>query len=67
MMLEQPVFGCNALMIVSLGGFKKMRKISQDALQLRSIYLRDKKVLIKWLDDYKPNKNGLWLPPWATN
>jgi DNA-binding Lrp family transcriptional regulator len=67
MMLEQPVFGCNALMIVSVGGFKKMRKISPDDLELRSIYLRDKKDLIRWLDDYKPNKNGLWLPPWATN
>lgn len=67
MLLEQPVFGCNALMVVSLGGFKKMRKISPNALQLRSIYLRDKKDLIKWLDDYKPNKNWLWLPPWASN
>ncbi len=67
MILEQPVFGCNAVMIVSTGGFKKLRKISPDQLELRGVYLRDKADLIKWIDDYKPNKDGLWLPPWAGN
>lgn len=66
MMLEQPIFGCNTLMVVSLGGFKKLHKIRAEDLELRSIYLRDKNDLIKWLDDYLPNKNGLWLPQWAS-
>lgn len=65
MMLEQLIFGCNTLMIVSLGGFKKIRKISPEDLELRSIYLKDKNDLIRWIDDYIPNKNGLWLPQWA--
>ncbi|MHA2407219.1 MAG: restriction endonuclease [Candidatus Ranarchaeia archaeon] len=66
MILEQLMFGCNTLMIVSLGGFKKLHKISAEDLELRSIYLRDKYDLIKWLDDYLPNKNGLWIPQWAS-
>jgi restriction endonuclease Mrr len=67
MMLEKETFGCNAAMIVSMGGFKDMKKINNEDLLLRSIYLRDKEDLIKWLYDYKPNENGLWLPPWANN
>lgn len=67
MMLEKEIFGCNAAMIVSVGGFKDIRKINSEDLQLRGIYLRDKDDLIRWLDDYKQNKNGLWLPPWANN
>ena len=61
-MLEQTVFGCNAIMLVSLAGYKKFRKFSKDDLELRSIYLKDKNDLTKWLNVYVPSKNGLWLP-----
>ncbi len=63
MMLEQPMFGCNAAMIVSLAGFTETYKISKDALEMRGIYLKEKSDLTKWLKGYVPNKNGLWLLP----
>ncbi len=63
MMIEQPIFGCNAAMIVSIEGFTKTQKISANALEMRGIYLKDKTDLTKWLNGYIPNKNGLWLLP----
>lgn len=63
MMLEQPLFGCNAAMIVSLAGFTETHKISKHDLEMRSMYLKEKSDLTKWLKGYVPNKNGLWLLP----
>jgi HJR/Mrr/RecB family endonuclease len=40
MILEQPMFGCNAAMIVSLAGFTETYKLSKNALEMRSIYLK---------------------------
>lgn len=63
MMLEQPLFGCNAAMIVSLAGFTETHKISKHDLEMRSMYLKEKSDLTKWLKGYVPNKNGLWILP----
>ncbi|MEW5858675.1 MAG: restriction endonuclease [Cyanobacteriota bacterium] len=62
MLLERPKFGWHAAIIVSIAGFRKFHKFNQTELALRGIELKDKNDLLRWLKDYKPNKNGLWLP-----
>jgi hypothetical protein len=62
MFLERPEYGWHAAMIVSLVGFTETRKILRQDLELRGIMLRDREDLLRWLDDYKPNPNGLYLP-----
>lgn len=62
MISERPIFGWHAAIIVSLVGFKDFEKYSREALALKGIELKEREDLLKWLKDYKPNKNGLWLP-----
>lgn len=60
--LEKETHGWHAGVIVSVSGFKKIQKHSRTELKLKGIDLKGRQDLLKWLEDYKPNKNGLWLP-----
>ena len=62
MLTERERFGWHAGLIIATGGFTKMKKYSPIELSLRGIELKEKNDLLQWLDGYRPNKNGLWLP-----
>jgi len=62
MLMEQPKFGWNAALIVSHAGFADLRKESAHAVIGKTIHLRDREDLLRWLGDYQPNDAGLWLP-----
>ena len=62
MITERDQFGWHAGLIVSTGGFRRVRKYTPLELSLRGIEMKDKKDLLMWLEDYQPDKNGLWLP-----
>jgi len=62
MFSERPTFGWHAAIIVSTGGFKRLRKFSKHELSYRGLDLKDRNDLLRWLNNYRPNKNGLWLP-----
>jgi Restriction endonuclease/Sigma-70, region 4 len=59
---EKASFGWHAALIVSSAGFKDFRKYSRHTLDMMGIYLRDREAILKWLHDYQPNNDGLWLP-----
>ncbi|MCP4548525.1 MAG: restriction endonuclease [bacterium] len=61
-LIERPKFGWHVGMIVSLGGFKKTRKLSREKLSLLGIELRDRQDILRWLGDWRPDRTGLWLP-----
>ena len=62
MLAERPNFGWHAAMIVSVSGFKEMKKYSIPRLQKLGIELKEKDHILEWLRDYQPHTNGLWLP-----
>ena len=62
MITERDQFGWHAGLIVSTGGFRRTRKYTPLELSLRGIEMKDKRDLLMWLEDYQPDKNGLWLP-----
>lgn len=62
MLIERETFGWHAGLIIATGGFAKTKKYSPIELSLRGIELKEKNDLLQWLDGYRPNKNGLWLP-----
>ena len=62
MLFERPQYGWHAAMIVSVVGFKDFEKYTREELAKKGILLREREDLLRWLKDYKPNKNGLWLP-----
>ena len=43
-------------------GFKKIRNYSKTELDLRGVWLKDRDALLRWIADYRPNDQGLWLP-----
>ena len=59
---EKTKYGWNAAMIVSVVGFKDIKKYTKRDIEMMGIYLKDRDDLRKWLQDYQPNKGGLWLP-----
>jgi DNA-binding CsgD family transcriptional regulator len=59
---ERPRYGWNAAMVVAKCGFRNFRKFTLPELSLMNLELREKADLLKWLQNYSPNKNGLWLP-----
>jgi hypothetical protein len=61
MLSERPTHGWHAAIVVSTGGFKSLRKFSDHELSYRGLELKDSNDLLRWLHDYRPNKNGLWL------
>ena len=60
--LEKEKYGWHAGLIVSSSGFKKFKKHTKTELKLKGVELKDRQDLLKWLENYIPNKNGLWLP-----
>jgi hypothetical protein len=62
MLFERPKYGWHAAMIVSVVGFKDFNKYTREELTRKGLLLRDREDLLRWLKDYKPNKDGLWLP-----
>jgi hypothetical protein len=60
--LLEAQYGWHAAMIVSVVGFKDFEKYTREELAKRGILLRERSDLLRWLKDYKPNKDGLWLP-----
>ena len=63
MISERERHGWHAALIVSLGGVKGLRTLSPRDLRARGIEVRDKHDILGWLTDYKPNADGLWVPP----
>jgi hypothetical protein len=59
---EREKFGWHASIIISAVGFKKIRKYSKTELDLRGVWLKDRDALLRWIADYRPNDQGLWLP-----
>lgn len=62
MRLEKDKFGWHAGIIVSVSRFTNLKKHSRSELELKGIDLKDKDDLFIWLEEYEPNKDGLWLP-----
>ncbi len=62
MILERERYGWHGALIVALGGISNTRKFSREEYRKKGLEVRDKKDLIRWLDDYKPKANGLWVP-----
>jgi len=60
--LEKEAHGWHAGIIVSVSDFKEFKKHSQAELQLKGIEMKNREDLFMWLDEYEPNKDGLWLP-----
>jgi len=65
MLIEQPDFGWTAAMLVSLSGYKEFKKIDRHMLDKRNVILKDRNDISLWIDEYIPNKDGLWLPKGA--
>jgi len=59
---ERESVGWHAAMIVTVGGFKDMEKWTREEMELKGLVLRDRDDLLRYLDGYKQNENGLWLP-----
>jgi len=59
---EQPKYGWTVAMIVSLAGFKKVKRFSHGQFGTRNLHLKDGSDVVKWLQDYRFGPNGLWLP-----
>lgn len=59
---EREQFGWHAAMIVSVAGFTEFEKWDRQQLKMKGIELKEKSDLLRWLQNYKPNDNGLWLP-----
>lgn len=62
MVIEQPEYGWSAAMIVSLVGYTELRKITSERLARLNVTLKQKDDLLRWLKEYEPRGNGLWLP-----
>ena len=63
MISEREVFGWHMAWVVALGGATKTRKFSHDEWRLKGLEVKTKSDILRWLEDYSPNANGLWLPP----
>ena len=63
MISERDMHGWHGAIIVTLSGVRETRKFTSDDYCRKGIAIREKSDLISWLDGYKPNSNGLWVPP----
>jgi DNA-binding CsgD family transcriptional regulator len=59
---ERERFGWHAAMIVTVGGFADMEKWTREEMELKGVVLKDRNDLLRYLENYKQNENGLWLP-----
>jgi hypothetical protein len=58
---ERERFGWSAAMIVTVGGFCDFEKWSREELELKGLFLKKRDDLLRYLNGYKQNANGLWL------
>lgn len=63
MVSERDVFGWHMAWIIALGGASETRKFNREEWSLKGVEVKDKKDILRWLEGYRPNPNGLWLPP----
>lgn len=63
MVSEKDRFGWHQAWIIALGGAADTRKFSRQEWRAKGLEVKDKTDLLSWLDGYRPNRNGLWLPP----
>jgi Restriction endonuclease/Sigma-70, region 4 len=60
---EREKFGWMVGMLVAPGGIRDFRKFeSEGELEAKGIVVKQKHDILDWLKDYRPNKEGLWLP-----
>jgi transcriptional regulator with XRE-family HTH domain len=60
---EREKFGWTVGMLVAPGGVRDFRKFkSEGELEAKGIFVKHKHDILEWLKDYRPNKEGLWLP-----
>jgi hypothetical protein len=59
---EKHTFGWHMAIVVSLAGFKEIKKHDPDTLRMMGVSLKDGNDVAKWLKDYKFCDRGLWLP-----
>jgi len=63
MVSERETFGWHQAWIMALGGAADTQKLSREQWRAKGLEVKDKADLLSWLNGYKPNRNGLWLPP----
>jgi hypothetical protein len=62
MVTERARHGWHSALIVSLSGFKSLKRESPEGLSLQGIELKEGADIIRWLDDYSCRREGgLWL------
>lgn len=59
---ERDTFGWHQAWIVALGGVATTRKFSPDQWRLKGVEVKDFTDVTRWLEGYRPNAHGLWLP-----
>lgn len=59
---ERAQMGWHAAIIVSISGFKDIKKYTPYQLKLMGIELKARNHLLQWLRGYKQRADGLWLP-----
>lgn len=62
MVSEREKYGWHGAIIVALGGVSNTRTFSRDEYRNKGIEVRDKEDVMRWLRNYKPNGDGLWVP-----
>ncbi len=62
MVSERERFGWHQAWIMALGGAADTRKFSREEWRAKGLEVKSKADLLTWLDGYRPNQNGLWLP-----
>ena len=62
MLSEKTTFGWHMGIVVSMAGFKNIRKYDEPKLRLLGIDLRDGEDVKTWLKEYRSSSKGLWLP-----
>lgn len=62
MVTERARHGWHSALIVSLSGFKSLKRESPEGLSLQGIELKEGADIVRWLDDYSCSREGgLWL------
>lgn len=61
MVSERELFGWHMAIIVALGGASNTRTFSRDQYRKKGLEVKDKEDIMRWLRDYKPNADGLWV------
>ncbi len=59
---ERERMGWHAAVIVSVAGFKEIKKYTPYQLKMMGIEMKDREDLLRWLRDYEEREDGLWLP-----